>query len=83
MSAKKADDEVVDGPSCAQIVDGEVYVHDIDKFMERTKGAALMVTEGILWVLDDATFAWRKVDQPTPEKKARPLAAVPKPTSTT
>jgi hypothetical protein len=74
MTAKVEDE----GPACAQVADGEVYVHDIEAFMARVKGAALMCVEGVLFVLDAETMQWRNVQESKPERKRPALTPVPK-----
>lgn len=71
----KIEDE---GPACAQVADGEVYVHDIEAFMARVKGAALMAIDGVLFVLDAETMQWRNVQEAKPERKRGSLIPVPK-----
>jgi hypothetical protein len=71
----KVEDE---GPACAQVADGEVYVHDIEAFMARVKGVALIVRDGALFVLDAESMQWRNVEEAKPERKRPSLAQVPK-----
>ena len=71
----KVEDE---GPACAQVADGEVYVHDIEAFMARVKGVALTMMDGALFVLDSETMRWRNVEEAKPDRKRPALTQVPK-----
>jgi len=71
----KVEDE---GPACAQVADGEAYIHDVEAFMARVNGIALMVVEGVLFVLDAETMKWRNVQEFKPERKRPALTPVPK-----